>query len=148
MKTTLLDGKARARGAGGVHAFATLQMALARRVWMHMNSVRTLGLAAETAFWLFLSLVPLAAVGALVAARFAVQNSTMVAPLFASMPQAVRDLVWSELRHVAAWNGGSVGPVAAVVFVWLASSGMHSVFQAFEVETGTERSWLRRRLLA
>jgi uncharacterized BrkB/YihY/UPF0761 family membrane protein len=34
-----------------------------------LDRSRTFGLAAETAFWLFLSMIPLAAVGGLIAAR-------------------------------------------------------------------------------
>jgi membrane protein len=36
----------------------------------------------------------------------------------------------------------------AVVFIWLASTGVHSIFEAFEVESGPTRSWVKRRLLA
>src|SRR5258708_1404784 len=110
------------------------RLAWVKELWDHMTRARTLGLAAETAFWIFLSLVPLAAAGALLAARFALHNSSVVSPALEALPGPARDLAWDELARVAKWNGGSVGPVAAIVFVWLASSGVHAVFDAFEVE--------------
>jgi membrane protein len=109
---------------------------------------RTLGLAAETAFWLFLSLLPLAAVAGLLAARFSVNNWSDVAPLLSSLPSATRQLVGTELMRVAAWNEGTVGAGSAAMFVWLASSGLHSIFDSLEIETGTSRPWWKKRLLA
>jgi len=87
-----------------------------------MNESRTLGLAAEVAFWLFFSLLPLAAVGGLVLARLAVSRGDLAVTMLGSTPPAARELVASQLGQVARWNGGAVGPLAAVVFVWMASS--------------------------
>lgn len=113
-----------------------------------MNESNSLGLAAQMAFWLFFSLLPLAAVGGLVLARIAVARSDLSATLLESTPPAVRELVTSQLAQVAKWNGGEVAPLAAVVFVWLASSGVHSVFDALELQVGVERPWWKKRLLA
>lgn len=42
-----------------------------------------------------------------------------------------------------------MAPIAAATFIWLASSGLHSVFDALEVQTGAEpRPWWKKRLLA
>jgi membrane protein len=109
--------------------------------------VRTAGMAAEMAFWLFLSLIPLAAVAALVAAKVAV-SSADAAVLLDSLPPETRRLVARHLDHVAAWNGGAVGAPAVAVFFWLASGGVHAVFDLLEVLAGASRPWWKRRLIA
>ncbi len=119
-----------------------------RLIWRRMNQSRSLGLAAQMAFWLFFSLLPLAAVGGLVVARVAVARGDLAATMLGSTPPAVRDLVVAQLGQVARWNGGAVAPLAAVVFVWLASSGIHAVFDALEVQSGAERPWWKKRLIA
>jgi membrane protein len=108
---------------------------------------RTLGMAAEMAFWLFLSLIPLAVVTGLVAAKIAV-NSSDVTAMVDSLPPETRHLVGKQLHHVAGWKGHAVGAPAAVVFFWLASGGLHSVFDLLEVQAGVARPWWKRRLLA
>jgi membrane protein len=115
--------------------------------WRQLDSSRTTGLAAEMAFWLFLSLLPLAAVAGLVAARVAVESSD-VARLLASLPVETRDLIKDQLGQVAAWRGGSVGASATAVFVWLASGGVHAIFDLLEVKAGCARPWWRKRLIA
>lgn len=137
---------ARARAAGRL---VRLENALA---WLkdflgELQRSRTTGMAAEMAFWLFLSLVPLAAVAGLVVAKVAV-SSDEVTSLLASLPAETRELVSRQLKHVAAWNGGSVAAPAALVFVWLASGGIHAVFDVLEVKTGATRPWWKKRALA
>lgn len=117
-------------------------------LWKCIDRTRTLGLAAETAFWLFLSLVPLAAVAGLVAARLSMDNWGDVAPLLGALPGSARELITGELVKVSSWNQGAVGISSAAVFVWLASSGVHAVFDALELEAGAERPWWKKRLLA
>jgi membrane protein len=112
-----------------------------------LESARITGMAAEMAFWLFLSLVPLAAVAGLVVAKIAV-SSAAVASLLASLPAETRELVSRQLQHVAAWNGGSVAAPAALVFVWLASGGLHAVFDVLEVKAAATRPWWKKRALA
>jgi membrane protein len=108
---------------------------------------RTLGMAAEMAFWLFLSLIPLAVVTGLVAAKIAVSSSD-VSAMLDSLPAETQHLVGRQLRHVAGWRGGSVGAPAAAVFFWLASGGLHSVFDLLELQAGVARSWWKKRLIA
>lgn len=113
-----------------------------------MDEARTLGVAAETAFWLFLSLIPLAAVAGLIAARLSVNNWGDVTPLLSSLPVATRQLISNELMKLAAWNDGTVGVGSAAMFVWLASSGVHSIFDSLELQAGSSRPWWKKRLFA
>jgi len=57
-------------------------------------------------------------------------------------------MIEDQLQHVAAWRNGAAAPVAIATFVWLASSGVHSVFDALQVQTGGTRPWWKQRLLA
>ncbi len=118
-------------------------------VFVNLGRSRTIGIAAEMAFWLFLSLLPLAAVAGLVVARFAVRDTAAVSGLLQTVPPAVRELLTGELAKVSAWNEGAVAPAAALTFVWLASSGIHAVFDGLELETeAIARPWWKKRLLA
>jgi membrane protein len=108
---------------------------------------RTTGMAAELAFWLFLSLIPLAAVAGLVAARIAVGSERMP-EILASLPPETQRLIKDQLAAVAAWNGGRVAAPAAVVFLWLGSGGVSAVFDVLEVKAGAARPWWKRRLVA
>lgn len=121
----------------------------AKYLYGRIDANRSLGLAAEMAFWLFLSLMPLAALGGLLAARFAIHDSAVTASLVESLPAAARDMVSDELGRVAAWNGGKVGVIAGVMFVWLGSSGIHAVFDGIELESeAAPRPWWKKRLVA
>jgi membrane protein len=112
-----------------------------------IGRARTLGLAAEMSFWLFLALVPLAAVAGMVAARLATSHPWLEHALSSVPPQA-RDLLVQQVDRVASWHGRAVAPLAAATFVWLASSGVHAVFDALELQTGTSRPWWKKRLLS
>lgn len=131
-----------------LRTWGTGARAWARELWHRLDQTRALGVAAETAFWLFLSLIPLLAVMGMLAARFSVENWADVAPFMSALPSAGRRLVRAELRELATWNGGTVSFLSAAIFVWLASSGMHSIFDGIEVQVGVTRGWLRKRLLA
>jgi len=112
-----------------------------------LDRTRTLGMAAELAFWLFLSLIPLAAVVGLVIARVALHNDFAVQAL-ASLPGEMRSLVRQQLSEVAAWNGGSVAAPAALVFLWLGSGGIHAIFDLLEIKAGCARPWWKKRAIA
>lgn len=110
---------------------------------------RTLGLAAEMSFWVFLSLVPLLAVAGFVAARLAATHPWAAFSAMRAIPPQVRDLVMTQVNRVASWRGGAVAPIAAATFVWLASSGVSAVFDALELQSGARpRPWLKKRALA
>jgi membrane protein len=119
-------------------------------VFANLGRSRTVGLAGEMAFWLFLSLIPIAAVAGLALAKFAFgEGHNAAAGFLSTLPPAVRELLTKELANVSAWNGGAVAPVAAATFVWLASSGVQSVFDGLELETeANPRPWWKKRLLA
>jgi membrane protein len=99
-------------------------------------------------FWLFLALVPLAAVGGLVGARLAKSRPWLGESLLSSVPPQAHDLLTRQVGRVASWHGGAVAPLAAATFVWAASKGVHAVFDALEMQTGTSRPWWKKRLLA
>jgi len=109
---------------------------------------RTLGLAAEVSFWLFLALVPLAAVAGLVAARLIATRGEGVLDVFATVPPDARETIAKQVAQVAAGKGGHVAPLAVVTFWWLSASGLQSIFDVLEVQAGGSRSWLRKRLIA
>jgi len=114
-----------------------------------LDRARTFGLAAELAFWMFLSLIPLAAVAGLIVARFAMNDHDATSTILRAVPPSMRDLIATQLANVSAWNGGTVGPLAALTFVWLASSGVHSIFDALALETESyQRPWWKQRLFA
>jgi membrane protein len=109
---------------------------------------RTLGLAAEMSFWLFLALVPLAAVGGWLGARLAVRYFWVEGALLASVPPAMRTMFQGELKQVAALRGQTIAPAALAIFVWAGASGIHAVFDVLEVQTGSARPWWKKRALA
>jgi membrane protein len=111
-------------------------------------SRRTLGLAAQMSFWMFLSLVPLLAVGGFVAARVATSYPWKALSAMEAVPPQVRELVMKEADHIVSWRG-VVAPIAAATFVWTASTGVAAVFDALELQSGAQpRSWLAKRVLA
>jgi membrane protein len=137
----------RSRGYGSLGSRIARASGWLKDFIRELERSRVTGMAAEMAFWLFLSLVPLAAVAGLVIAKIAV-SSADVTSLLASLPAETRDLVSRQLRHVAAWNGGSVAAPATLVFMWLASGGVHAVFDVLEVKAGATRPWWKKRVLA
>jgi membrane protein len=118
------------------------------RIANDLGRARTFGLAAEMSFWLFLSLVPLAAIAGMAAAKLALANEWLGVAALSSVPPEVRDMITRQVEAVAAWHGGTVAPLAAGTFLWLASSGVKAIFDGLEVQTGFARPWWKKRLLA
>lgn len=114
----------------------------------HVQRTRMTGLAAEMSFWLFMALMPLAAMAAFGIARLAMSDHTAANAILAAAPPAARTLIQGQLAQVAAWHGGAVAPMAGLIFLWLASSGIHAIFDAFEVEMDASRPWWKKRLIA
>jgi len=118
-------------------------------LYRRVDRARTFTLAAEAAFWFFLGLIPLTAVAGMLAVKLAMHKSGTVVPLLTPLPGSVRAFVGKELWQVSAWSGGTVGPIAGGVFIWLASSGVHAVCDAMEgVTEGRPRPWWKKRLLS
>ena len=67
-----------------MRSFITVPVACVWSLLKRLDDNRALGLAAEMAFWLFLSLLPLAAVAGGAAAKLAVGNWSITAPLLAT----------------------------------------------------------------
>ncbi|MFO0614137.1 MAG: YhjD/YihY/BrkB family envelope integrity protein [Polyangiaceae bacterium] len=126
-----------------------LSVAFGRSLLRRLGGDRTLSLAADMAFWLFLSLLPLAAVGGMIVAKIFATGYGAGSALLSTLPRSTSEIIERELARMAAWNGGQVGVGAALVFVWLASSGVASVFEGVEVQSDAKpRSWIHKRVLA
>jgi membrane protein len=122
--------------------------AWASDVRTRVRRARVFDSAAASAFWLFLALLPLAVVCLMVITKVAAANASVLALLVGAVPAAARSLVTRELAQVAAWHGGTVGPASAIVFVWLASSGVHGILDAFDATLDVERSWWKKRVVS
>jgi membrane protein len=120
-----------------------------RALWRRADDKRIVGLASESAFWVSLALIPLAAVSGMVVARFAVSDRLVAEMLSRSLPAEAEQMVARELSTVASYDGGRLGPLATVVFVWLASSGVHAILDAFEALAGVAaRPWWKKRAIS
>lgn len=108
-----------------------------------MDESRTFGVAAEMAFWLFLALVPLAAITGVLVARFGL-GFDLARPLLEGIPSGALDLVDHEVAQASAAT--SITPFAALAYLWLASSGIHAVFDGFDAQTKVARTWVHKRL--
>ena len=118
-------------------------------LYRRVDRARAFSLASDAAFWFFLGLIPLMAVAGMLAVKVTMHRSGSVVPLLTPLPGSVRAFVGRELWQVSAWSGGTVGPIAGGVFVWLASSGVHAVCDALEgVTEGRPRPWWKKRLLS
>lgn len=105
--------------------------------------------APAMAFHFFLSLLPLLVflgyVLALVAKHAGID--TVLAPLLARFPQDSEAIVKGEVERLA--GATTLGPLAAVGFLWVAAGGTHGLMNALEVAVGApRRPWWKKRLLA
>jgi membrane protein len=132
----------------GVGALASRVGAFVRRFFTLFNDARVLDSAAAAAFWMFLSLVPMGVVAAMIVVKFAMADVSVLSSIASDIPPDTRALLGNELGHVAAWHRGTVAPISTAVFVWLASSGVHAILDAFDATTRSSRPWWRKRVLA
>ena len=105
--------------------------------------------APAMAFHFFLSLLPLLVflgyVVAIVAQRAGVE--TVLWPLLDRLPESSDAMVKREVARLA--NASTLGPVAAVSFLWIAAGGTHGLMNALELAVGApRRPWWKKRLLA
>jgi membrane protein len=131
-----------------VHSSLNAAWRWVRDLYVWLERTRAFGLAAETAFWLFLALIPLLAILGVTAAKLSINNWESVAPILISLPPAAQALLSSELVAVAQWDGAMIGFTGALGTLWLASSGVHAIFDALQVATAARRPWFRQRLLS
>jgi len=83
----------------------------------------------------------------LVARRRGVE--TIVGPLLDVVPGAANTIVRDELIRLAGARISSVAPVGAGVFLWTASSGLHTLADVFEViALARRRTYWQKRLIA
>lgn len=107
--------------------------------------------AAAMAFHFFLSLLPLLVfvgfVVGLIARRRGVD--AVLSPVLDNLPATAAAVVKTEVQRLAGAGGATLGPVAALSFLWVASGGTHGLINAVETVVGARRrSWLRKRLLS
>ncbi|HEY1956379.1 MAG TPA: YihY/virulence factor BrkB family protein [Polyangiaceae bacterium] len=120
----------------------------AKEVFARIGREHVLDSASAASFWIFVSLVPLAAVALMLTTKLAWANEDVLASMLAAVPPNSRTFVSHELQRVGAWNGGTVGPASAAVFVWLAATGVHAILDAFDATVDAKRPWWKKRLLA
>ena len=107
--------------------------------------------AAAMAFHFFLSLLPLLVfvgfIVGLIARRRGVD--AVLSPVLDNLPATAEAVVKTEVERLAGAGGATLGPVAALSFLWVASGGTHGLINAVETVVGApRRSWVRKRLLA
>lgn len=107
--------------------------------------------AAAMAFHFFLSLLPLLVfvgfIVGLIARRRGVD--AVLSPVLDNLPGTAEAIVKTEVQRLAGGGGATLGPVAALSFLWVASGGTHGLINAVETVVGApRRSWLKKRLLA
>jgi uncharacterized BrkB/YihY/UPF0761 family membrane protein len=107
--------------------------------------------AAAMAFHFFLSLLPLLVfvgfIVGLIARRRGVD--AVLSPVLDNLPGTAEAIVKTEVQRLAGSGGATLGPAAALSFLWIASGGTHGLINAVENVVGApKRAWLRKRLLA
>ena len=107
--------------------------------------------AAAMAFHFFLSLLPLLVfvgfIVGLIARRRGVD--AVLSPVLDNLPGTAEAIVKTEVQRLAGSGGATLGPAAALSFLWVASGGTHGLINAVETVVGApRRPWLKKRLLA
>lgn len=102
------------------------------------------------AFWLFLGLIPLAAIlgWALTSFAGAEIRQSIVASVISVTPEPALGLV-DEQMHRLVGSTEAVAPLSLLGFLWLASGGIHTAIVAIQTaQAGRARGWFRNRGLA
>ena len=106
--------------------------------------------APAMAFHFFLSLLPLLVVVGFLVGHFVRQKGVdaIMDPLLDAAPDAASDIVKKELERLAGTRTADAGP-AILGFLWLASSGIHGLMNAFETAVSAlRRPWWKKRAIA
>jgi membrane protein len=108
---------------------------------------RSLGIAAEMSFWLFCAMIPLAVTAVLVSAHLPFKGMSLLEVIVSDAPAAARALVSQE---VAGLSSSLVKPSLLYMLVcgWLASSGLHAIYDGFEAQLGIGSPWWKKRMRA
>jgi membrane protein len=118
-----------------------------KRFVRQLERRRTLGVSAEVAFWLFLSLTPLAAFIGVLFVKWSgatVNSEWILSPL----PRETRALFAAELARVQRWDSVRAIVITVFGFAWSASSGIHAIFDGLDAQSGCETTWVRKRATA
>jgi membrane protein len=121
------------------------------RIVRGMWTYRALDSAASMAFNFFLSLIPLMVLVGFMLGHLVRTNGVeaFMAPLLDTLPASSAELVGHELQRMAGARPGSVAPLSALTFFWLASSGVHHMMSVFEKSVqASPRRWVKQRGLA
>ena len=106
--------------------------------------------APAMAFHFFLSLLPLLVVVGFLVGHFVRQKGVdaIMDPILDAAPESASDIVKRELERLAGTRSANAGPAIAG-FLWLASSGIHGLMNAFETAVkALRRPWWKKRLIA
>lgn len=108
-----------------------------------------LEVAPAMAFHFFLSLMPLLVFLGYVVGIFAKRRGAeaALAPFFENLPPSTEVILKKEVERMA--GATTLGPLAAVGFIWIASGGAHGLMIAIERVVGApRRAWYKTRLWA
>ena len=134
-------------------ATASRRARIGRTTWRLIHGLYlhdSLEAASGMAFHFFLSLMPLLVVlgfllGHLVKAHGV---DVLLDPLLEATPSMATQVVRHELERLAGQNG-ALAPLGMLGFVWLSSSGVHGLINAFErAARSTKRPWWQKRVIA
>jgi uncharacterized BrkB/YihY/UPF0761 family membrane protein len=106
--------------------------------------------ASGMAFHFFLSLMPLLVVLGFLLGHLVKERGVdvLLDPLLEATPSMATQVVRHELERLAGQNG-ALAPLGMVGFVWLSSSGVHGLINAFErAARATKRPWWKKRLMS
>ena len=110
-----------------------------------LDERRTLGVAAEMSFWLFCSLLPLVYSAMTLVILVDRGSVGRLAALFSAVPDETKQLISRELGSVLERHA-KPSAITIVLGIWLASSGIHAIFDGFDAQLGTSTPWLHKRL--
>jgi len=101
------------------------------------------------AFHFFLSLLPLLVFVGYVVGSIARKRgvNAVLSPVLDNLPEAAEAVVKGEVERLA--GASTLGPLAAVGFLWIASGGTHGLMHAMETVVGApRRPWWKKRVLS
>jgi membrane protein len=101
------------------------------------------------AFHFFLSLLPLLVFVGYVVGSIARRRGVdaVLSPVLENLPATAEVVVRKEVGRLAGSGADTLGPLAAIGFLWIASGGTHGLMHSIETVVGApRRPWWRKRL--